>query len=312
MTRLTLLLAQLATAGLARAEIVPSTTNPKDVSGVSLGVTVSLTAPATTDDPPLSRQWQHNGTNLSVPDSVWLRLTNVTELDAGEYRAIFSDAAGNTATSRVATLTVDASFIQASKERLGDDGFLKTGPDYPAPSWLDYDGDGWLDVLFARGWMGDSRENELYRNNRDGTFSRITNALTQVAGKWQSGAAPTAADFDNDGDLDFVMVQWPPLKPILFVSQFSQGVSDFTPVPLTAGLGFAASFADLENDGWADLAVTAHAGFQSAPSALLHNAGGHFQVITNTPFALSNEYLIWHNWVDYDEDGDIDCGGGTM
>ncbi|MHB9009840.1 MAG: hypothetical protein ACYDC1_23255, partial [Limisphaerales bacterium] len=49
--RLTLLLALLATAGLARAEIVPSTSLPKDAS-TSLGGWASFQATATTDDSP--------------------------------------------------------------------------------------------------------------------------------------------------------------------------------------------------------------------------------------------------------------------
>jgi hypothetical protein len=299
-------LACAATTVLAQPRI---TVQPTDQS-VSIGATVKFTVSFQGTAAPFTFQWRSNQVAILNATNRILTLTNVQASFAAGYDVTVTDADGLSATSRLATLTVDTSFIQASKEMLGDDGFLKAGSDGPVPCWLDYDGDGWFDILFARGWLGGSRVNELYRNNRDGTFSRATNALTRLAGKWQSGASPTAADFDNDGDLDFVLVQWPPLKPILFVSQFSQGISDFTPVPLTGALGFAASFADLEDDGWADLAVTAIAGDQSDPSALLHNAGGQFQLITNTPFALRNEYMIWHNWVDYDEDGDTDFWGG--
>ena len=45
-------------------------------------------------------------------------------------------------------------------------------------AFFDYDNDGWLDVFVVNGWRlegfpeGENPSNHLYRNNRDGTFSR--------------------------------------------------------------------------------------------------------------------------------------------
>ncbi len=49
----------------------------------------------------------------------------------------------------------------------------------PGCAFLDYDGDGWLDILIANGcdWPGHKRQRttpRLYRNNRDGTFRDVT------------------------------------------------------------------------------------------------------------------------------------------
>ena len=71
--------------------------------------------------------------------------------------------------------------------------------------FLDYDGDGWIDILLLGGGDWDSRTSIqalfLYRNNGDGTFTEVTEAagLTGVEG-YSIGMA--AADYDNDGDPD--------------------------------------------------------------------------------------------------------------
>ncbi len=84
--------------------------------------------------------------------------------------------------------------------------------------FFDYDGDGWLDVYFVNGcWHEDVSDNRgrklrgklanaLYRNNGDGTFSDVT----QRAGVGQKGYGTgcSAADFDNDGDLDLYVLNY--------------------------------------------------------------------------------------------------------
>lgn len=68
-------------------------------------------------------------------------------------------------------------------------------------TWLDYDNDGWLDLFVGR--AGGSVADILYRNNGDGTFSRVfpldAGPIVSVRG-FTSGV--TVADYDNDGDLD--------------------------------------------------------------------------------------------------------------
>jgi hypothetical protein len=151
--------------------------------------------------------------------------------------------------------------------------------------------------------------NELYRNNHDGSFTRVTNRLTQVYGNWENIPAATAADFDADGDMDVLIAQVPKAKATLFVSQFGQGTADFTSLPLTA-TGAVGSFADYDSDGWPDLYLTCHADFfGGGANALLHNDAGSFKVVTQTPLATPNEYIFDHNWIDYDEDGDSDFLG---
>ena len=299
------------TSRLARLTVIvpPSITQEPNNATVEIGQTYSNSV-TVAGTPPLAFQWYFNGQPLSGKTTNILVIANVQTNNAGEYFVSVTNSCG-TVTSRVATLTVTIPppFIIPN---VGDNGFLKTGSDYPAPCWLDYNGDGWLDVLLQRGWVSSSpMMNELYRNNRDGTFSRVTNGLTQVGGRWSNWPATTAADIDCDGDLDFLIEQWTPRAPTFFINQLSQGTLDFTPIPFTSAIGVAASFADFDNDGWTDVALTCGARFWPGTNSLLRNILGEFQVVSNTAFAVNNEYIGCHYWVDYDEDGDIDFLGGV-
>src|SRR5262245_39848028 len=63
-------------------------------------------------------------------------------------------------------------------------------------AWGDYDNDGDLDLIVGRGY-GDA--SALYRNNGNGTFTRVSNAITEAVGDTDG---VVWGDYDNDGDLD--------------------------------------------------------------------------------------------------------------
>lgn len=69
------------------------------------------------------------------------------------------------------------------------------------PAWADYDNDGHPDLLITRGQVN-PRKPALYRNNGDGTFSRVVDIFTEVANN--SLVCPWG-DFDNDGFMDVVL-----------------------------------------------------------------------------------------------------------
>ncbi len=124
--------------------------------------------------------------------------------------------------------------------------------------FIDYDGDGWLDILLMGGghWNGPAdpgyRALWLYRNNGDGTFSdRTEEARLADVVAYTIGFA--AADYDNDGDQDFVLMNLD--QNMLFRNE--GGV--FTEVGKQAGLsehnewGSSALFFDADRDGHLDL-----------------------------------------------------------
>ncbi|MBL8208842.1 MAG: VCBS repeat-containing protein, partial [Blastocatellia bacterium] len=66
--------------------------------------------------------------------------------------------------------------------------------------WFDADDDGAQDLLVVHGGVAP----RLHRNNRDGTFTRLSGGSLATA--WGDGIA-AVADFDNDGRLDVFLTQ---------------------------------------------------------------------------------------------------------
>ncbi|PTY02815.1 CRTAC1 family protein [Opitutaceae bacterium EW11] len=132
---------------------------------------------------------------------------------------------------------------------------------------FDYNNDGRMDVYFVNGrWHPDISDNRgrnlkgrltnaLYRNNGDGTFTDVT-AEAGVAGRPDSyGMAASAADYDNDGNLDLYVCNYG--TNILY---HNNGDGTFTDVTEKAGLlspgwSLAAPWFDYNGDGKLDLFV---------------------------------------------------------
>ena len=145
-------------------------------------------------------------------------------------------------------------------------GLLRLRPSQTA-TWLDFDGDGLLD-LFVGNESGGPAINpcELYRNNRDGTFTEIAKASGVDLVAFVKGVV--SGDYDNDGDPD-IFVSVAQGANLLFRNdgpgpRGSTGWR-FTNVAAQAGVelpknSFPAMFFDYDNDGWLDLFVAPYLG----------------------------------------------------
>lgn len=131
---------------------------------------------------------------------------------------------------------------------------------------IDYDRDGWPDIYFTNAQSvemalhGQKARGALYHNNRDGTFTDVTDKAGVGYPCWAMGAV--VGDYNNDG--------WPDLLVTCFggvVLYRNNGDGTFTDVTQAAGLGgdhlwaTGAAFGDYDKDGWADLFVSHYVDF---------------------------------------------------
>jgi hypothetical protein len=139
-------------------------------------------------------------------------------------------------------------------------------------AFLDYDGDGWLDIFVVGGTrLGESppdATNRLYRNKHDGTFEDVTGPAGLRRTGWGNGVA--VADFDNDGHLDLFVTYWG--ENVLYRNNRDGTFSD---VSAMAGLAprpkppypfwfSGATFVDYDRDGYVDLFINTYVDFDTA------------------------------------------------
>jgi hypothetical protein len=207
---------------------------------------------------------------------------------------------------------------------------------------IDYDGDGWPDIYFTNAQsvemaqLGIRSRSALYHNNRDGTFTDVTDRAGVGYPCWAMGAA--VGDYNNDGKPDLLVTC---LNGVVLYRNNGDGT--FTDVTRESGLagdtGWAtgAAFGDYDNDGYADLFVshyvdfhldnlpvfgTAKAcrylglvvqcgprGLKGLPDKLYHNNGnGTFTEVSKQAGVDDAEgrYGLTSIWSDFNNDGKLD------
>ena len=139
-------------------------------------------------------------------------------------------------------------------------------------AFFDYDNDGWMDVYFVNSGPSDfftpakPLKNALYRNNRDGTFTDVTDKAGVAGGKFGMGVA--AGDYDGDGNIDLYVTNYGP--NILYRNN---GNGTFTEVTDKAGViapgwSTCATWFDYDNDGKLDLFVSSFVFYDKSQNPL--------------------------------------------
>ncbi len=201
-------------------------------------------------------------------------------------------------------------------------------------AFLDYDNDGWQDILLVNSmdWPENKKRKSfpaLYHNNKDGTFTDVTQQAGLGVEMYGIGVA--VADYDNDGNDDIYITCVGPNR--LFRNL---GGGKFADVTARAGVGdpgfsTSAAWFDYDNDGKPDLFVGNYVDwtvqtdkyctldaknksyctpqtYQGQSASLYHNRGnGTFENVTakagvNDPAGKTLGVAL----LDYDDDGWMD------
>jgi tetratricopeptide (TPR) repeat protein len=166
----------------------------------------------------------------------------------------------------------------------------------------DYNNDGCLDILVLRGAWEFPQRKSLLRNNCDGTFTDVTEAigLADLVTSTQTGVW---ADINNDGLLDlFIANETGPAQLFL-----NKGDGTFEDIAATAGVdgggkayGKGVVAADYDNDGYVDL----YESNLNGPNFLYHNNHDNtFTEVAQKAGVPGNGrgFATW--FFDYDNDG---------
>ena len=201
---------------------------------------------------------------------------------------------------------------------------------------LDYDRDGYLDIFVANYvdldlsktpkpgsnetciWKGITvacgprglpmGHNALYHNNRDGTFTDVSEKAGILAPGGRYGLGAVTADFDNDGWPD-IYVACDQTPSLLYRNRHdgtfeergsAAGVAYNDDGALQAGMGVA--IADFDANGFLDIAKTNFSG--DRPSLYRNENGGFFEDVSERAGLGRNLLLGWGiAFIDVDEDG---------
>jgi hypothetical protein len=188
---------------------------------------------------------------------------------------------------------------------------------------LDYDQDGWPDLLVAN----DTQPNKLYRNQRNGTFKDVAvdaGIAFSAEGKARAGMGVDVGDFDNSGIPGVAITNFDNEMIGLFQAASSGNYSD---VALRSGvglaskdkLGFGCLLLDADLDGSLDLAVVnghiddtvrnvRNVGYAQPPQLFLNNGKGTFRDVASELGGGFAQPKVGRGlaYGDFDRDGDLD------
>src|SRR3954470_18615045 len=172
----------------------------------------------------------------------------------------------------------------------------------PGVAFLDYDNDGWMDIFMVNsGGPNDfytpktPLKNALYKNNRDGTFTDVTDKAG-VAGGREFGMGCAVGDFDNDGYPDILVTAYG--KCTLYKNNGNGTFTDVTGKAGVAAPGWTTSavWFDYDNDGKLDLFLCSFVEFSAQSNVVCgdNKLGKRFYCIPRV-FKPTPNFLFHNN-----------------
>ncbi|MFM1943961.1 MAG: hypothetical protein RI897_2943 [Verrucomicrobiota bacterium] len=254
-------------------------------------------------------QWQHqppNGEFTDVPNATNPELVIPYALPShsGTYRLVASNNSNNSVTSDTATVEVDDRFTR-----------LEMG-DIAASwgcAWGDYNGDGYPDLLLAKGTWTSRQACQLYRNNKDRSFTLMEEPeVGEIASRLGNWMNAVWADIDNNGTLDVFVTDNPPngdSHSVLWLNVDGQRFVEATPFA-TGDLYGTPVCGDVDRNGQLDLLV-ANAWIDNGwnlKNALFFNEGNlQFTRLGPDPLTAIRANHQAGALFDMDNDGDLDA-----
>ena len=189
---------------------------------------------------------------------------------------------------------------------------------------LDYDKDGWPDLLVAN----DTQPNKLYRNMHNGAFKDVAvevGLAFSTEGKARAGMGVDVADFDNSGNPGVAITNFDNEMIGLYRALGSRVYED---VAMAAGiglaskntLGFGCVFLDADLNGALDLVVAnghidetvrnirGNVGYAQPPQLFLNEGNGTFRDVASEAGGGFDQPKVGRGlaYADFDRDGDLD------
>jgi enediyne biosynthesis protein E4 len=166
--------------------------------------------------------------------------------------------------------------------------------------FIDYDNDGWMDIYLVNSGNCDfftpnpPLRNALYHNNRDGTFTDVTEKAGLPGGGYGMGVA--VGDYDGDGWPDLYLTQYG--RSILYHNNGNGTFTDVTERARVAapGWGSSAVWFDYDNDGRLDLFVCHFVDFDKSKNKFCGNEHtGERYYCVPTAYDPTSSWLFHNN-----------------
>ena len=169
----------------------------------------------------------------------------------------------------------------------------------PGCAFLDFDNDGWMDIYLVNSGPCDfwtpakPLRNALYKNNRDGTFTDVTEKAGVAGGTFGMGVA--VGDYDNDGWPDIFVTSYG--RCILYKNNRNGTFTDVTEKAGLAAPGWTTSavWFDFDNDGLLDLFVCSFVDYGAKQKLACgdNQIGNHYYCIPRVFRGTSS--FLYHN-----------------